>query len=106
MELLVNSFAESIDPDFDGGGNDVEEEGEEEAAGAAQRSEVLLKQYEAPISSAITSSFAGAPPGVVSAACRVTATFLCSSVRYDPYTLNRLFELMGWNFFFLSCSFC
>lgn len=95
MELLVNSFAESIDPDFEGGGNDDEEDDDKEDNSQQQRSEVLLKQYEAPISSAITSSFAGAPPGVVSAACRVMATFLCSSVRYDPYTLNRLFELTG-----------
>lgn len=34
-------------------------------------------------------------PNVVNAACRVTATFLTSRVNYDPYTLNRLTELLS-----------
>ncbi len=93
MELLVNSFAQSLDPDFEGG--QVEEEDMDEQQLQRSKTEVLLKQYEAPISSAITSSFTAAPPNVVAAACRVTATFLGCSVRYDPYTLNRLFELTG-----------
>jgi hypothetical protein len=105
MELLVNSFAASVDPDFEGGSveeaednnnnNNNNNNNDSNNASFANNSEVLLKQYEAPISSAITSSFSGAPPGVVCAACRVTATFLSSSVRYDPYTLNRLLELMA-----------
>jgi hypothetical protein len=94
MELLVNSFAQSLDPDFEGGHLDGEDEPDEQQRQRA-KTELLLKQYEAPISSAITSSFTAAPPSVVAAACRVTATFLGSNMRYDPYTLNRLMELTG-----------
>lgn len=85
MEALVSSFAASSDPDAD-----VDRDADDVAGAAASGSALLLKQYESPIATAISACFDDAPPSVVAAACRVSATFLASEVFYDPYTLKRL----------------
>lgn len=94
LELVVNTFAEAVDPDYEAGPDDVDE-GEEFEPQSGPRTELLLKQYVAQISSAITSSLSSAPPSVMAAACRVSASFLCSNIRYDLYSLNRSTDLLG-----------